>query len=386
MIFYTLKESNLFQLLVTLAAGCCSYIVCFLLIWLISKRIQFFQLNKKLIEQSLLFFLLIIGLIIMGIFQMCFIFDLGETYNYSKWYKRSFGPFGDGFPFAILLLSSFGFFLKSNALIVVAFAVIMLSGGRMIIAVSLLQMLLFYIYSSVRPSRGVMLSFILVPVFIYILTLIISNQITESFKEKVSRYVNSELYFISNNLAGRGACQTFEKGIKTQLLNPLNQRFITFVGGLWMTIKGGYPGNLYPNTSEKFADFMIAENPFAINDFLGLNWADWYRCGQVQNAYLNVGSGYGPLGLSLTIFFYFYTSFVGCRQLKNHLDQTPFRSLTVFFIFLSFFNQTQPWIQSGSLMLFLSGVAAAHIFRIEYSSRIRCNHKYKSYTNADAIY
>lgn len=138
-----------------------------------------------------------------------------------------------------------------------------------------------------------------------------------------------------------------------------------------MTLQGGFAGSTYPGTAEKFADFIMQHNPFGMNEKFGWGWSDWQRAGAIQNAYLSIGSGYGLIGFILTTIFYFYTSIIGLNCLRCNHDKSPLRALILFFIFLSFLNQTQPWIQSGSLVLFFSGLAATHIWRIKLKTESR---------------
>lgn len=364
-------ESNLFQVLMTLLAGGGFYYIFCSLITAAQVNKNGMQTQEKALEKPLLYLVLFVTAILTTVFLVSFLFDLGETYQYSRWYKRSFGPFGDGFPFSLLLVLAFGFYLRSSATIVLALTLILVSGGRMVIASALLLMGFILIKSGIRFNKITVLKFVFLPFIFYFLALLISNQLIEdSVKQSIGQYVKA-LTGIENKPQGQGACRTYDNCIETQVGTPFRQRLTTSAAGLWMTLQGGYPGALYPGTPEKFADFMMTHNPFRLNDRFDLEWSDWQKAGAVQNPYLNVGSGYGPLGLTLCMLFYFCTSVVGYRQLRNRSDKKPFMALTVFFIFLSIVNQTQPWIQSGSLLLFLSGVAAAHIWITETLSRLR---------------
>lgn len=360
-----LFQSNLFQVLITLFSGFSLYAISY---WFVVCRTSSGQ--RERLDRVFNFLVRFVILYIVAVIIVSFIFDLGETYQYLTWYKRSFGIFGDGFPFILILFLIFGFYVYSNAIIAITLSVSLLVGSRIVLIASVICVLCFYIAKFVtRPTKTTLL-FIIVPCFIYFGSLVVSNHFVSDDSKHQAAMVFSKLITMKKNHAGHAACETSEKCLKTQVASPIKQRLITSGAGLWMTMQGGFSGPAYPGSRKEFADFMMRYNPFGFNDKFNLSWREWYRAGAIQHPYLNIGSGYGPIGFAVCMFFYLYTSFVGYKNIRGGLDQTQFRSFTVFFIFLVLINQTQPWIQSGSLLLFVSGIAAAHIWIIEISNRL----------------
>jgi hypothetical protein len=161
-------------------------------------------------------------------------------------------------------------------------------------------------------------------------------------------------------IEGGGACADVRKCFSTQVANALNQRIATGVAGLWMTVEGGYHGARFPGTAEKFADLMMTKNPWGVNDIFGMTRERWIRTGGVQLAFLHFSSGYGPLGLLAVVLIFCGLSVVAVRQPAS-ADTSCWRALSSFFVLLVFCNQSQPWLQGGSILLFVSGIAATHI-------------------------
>ena len=91
----------------------------------------------------------------------------------------------------------------------------------------------------------------------------------------------------------------------------------------------------------------------------------------VHNPYLHIGSGYGPAGLLIMLSFFLTTSFVGFKNYKRGLDNDGFQFLTFWFIALTFLAQATPWFQAESEHVFLSGIAAAHIWIIELRVQLK---------------
>jgi hypothetical protein len=108
---------------------------------------------------------------------------------------------------------------------------------------------------------------------------------------------------------------------------------------------------------------MTQANPWGVNDVFSIGWPLWERIGQVQNPYLRFGSGYGPLLLTALILLFSAVCYFGIRNLRAG-EKSPEVAFTLFYIINVVFNQTQPWIASGSLILFSMGFCAGHIMWI----------------------
>ncbi len=358
--FLTLSvfKSNLAQIIITYLLGVLSY--CFVLT--ISNRLIAHRISQKTqIKKSLEVILTLALMFISSIIFISFIFNLGETYSYSTWYKRSFGPFGDGFPFTLILFLSFGVYLKNRFLVITSLSTSLLFGGKMVIIISIVNVVFLPLKLGVKLSQIDIIKLLGLPLLVYFLALTISNHFISQDSKTTIKYHYKNIFNTKKKVGGHNACDTIEKCVKTQIKRSVQQRLVTTLAGAWMTFKNGFPGSRYPGTPEKFADFMMHHNPYGLNDIFDLDRSFWLKAGAIQNAYFNFGSGYGIFAFMFVLSFYTITSTIGFRQLDSDI-KSPLNSLTVFFITLALFNQTQPWIQSGSLILYLSGVSATHIW------------------------
>jgi len=350
--------SNLAQIVITLLAGAATYYSTrvFNHALISNKLLQASQI-KKIFEAIAILVLIFLSVTIL----ISFLFDLGETYIYSEWYKRSFGPFGDGFPFTLIMILNFGLYSTNRFLIITSLSTIMLIGGKMVIIASFINIAIFHKKSKIKISATDTLKYLAVPLLIYFSTLTISNYLISDQTKIISQDYFSAILNIENKSRGFNACNKFEKCIKTQINSATKQRLVTTLAGAWMTLEGGFPGSGYPGTPEKFADFMISKNPYGLNETFNLDRIFWLKAGAVQNPYFNFGSGYGLIGFFSILLFYIVTSINGYRLLDSN-DHPILNFLILYFISLVFLNQTQPWIQAGSLTLYLSGISAAHIW------------------------
>jgi hypothetical protein len=310
-----------------------------------------------------------------------FIFNLGEVYQYSYWYKRTFFVFGDGFPFVLILPLIIFARHGSWRFLSITFLSLFLLGGRMVLAASMIAMVVVAVESKMRRHFLVkVLKSIELALFVYFVALIFSNFLQEEGGEnrfqsnfnpltsKIEKYFDININI--NNVRGRGNSSSFEKLYNTQIHSPLRQRIFSTIGGAWMTFQGGFRGAAYPSTPEKFADLMIASNPYGINEKYSITWNEWQRMRAVQHPYFNFGSGYGWVGMGILLLFFCCLCLVGITNISSGRDSGLWSSLTIYFIFTVIINQTQPWIQSGSILLFLLGLCAAHILMV-FSQRHR---------------
>lgn len=351
-------KSNLVQIIITFSLGTATYISILLISNILARKtaLQETQIKKSLEAITILF-----SIILSGVIFISFLFNLGETYIYSNWYKRSFSSFGDGFPFSLLLILNFGFYSKNRFLIISSLSAILMCGGKMVIVASAINITILHIFSKIKLRRIDLAKYLLVPLLVYFSTLVISNHVIPRELHEFVGQIYSDATNFNNQASGIGACENIDACIETQLNSAIKQRLATTAAGVWMTLEGGFPGKAYPGTAEKFADFMIVHDPYGMNEDFDLDRSFWLNAGAVQNPYFNFGSGYGPIGFFSILSLYSITFIVGLRQLQSN-NTTLLNTLTVFLLMLALFNQTQPWIQSGSLLLYLSGISAAHIW------------------------
>lgn len=372
-----LEASNLVQICATFACG----ILCFAVYSFVTHH----QLPTAAGTERLRFqgdvvvghLISAFGIFSSAIIGFCFLFDLGETYNYSAWYKRSFGPFGDGFPFALILPLTYAYHRRSFYLFALTLTALVLAGGRMVLLFALIAVLFQAVVNKRTDPWHYILKGGVIALCAYFVLVFISNFEFASLKigvqeeiEDVANQPGSSMIPLIKELvpvkpvSGR-VCETAKNCIRTQVSWPLRQRIASSIAGLWMTFEGNFSGKNYPGTRDKFADLMMGRNPWGINHHFGMDRTDWLRTGGVQNPYLKFSSGYGPLSLPLIIGLFLTSAYVGFRQLWSGRDRSMFSVWTIFLISLVVLNQTQPWIQSGSFILFLSGIATAYIWSVE---------------------
>lgn len=360
-------SSNAVQLAATLMAGVLTYLILFC-----TPKLQSWSrldVSRRFVtDKPFVFSLEIVGVGLLFIIISCFLFDLSETYYYSDFYKRSFGPFGDGFPFVYLFLLNIGFFAGRKRLVIIAVILSLLSGSKIVLT-SLILSIVFLKFITPKMSLGVGAKhYLFTPIATYILLLLLSNFVfTDKLKENVQNYIQNIVTVESKSL-GRGACKSVNKCMDTQIASAAKQRIITSKAGIWMTHQGKFGGAEYPGTAKKFADFMMYHNPYGMNERYDLDWNFWASAGGVQHPYINIGSGYGYIGLIIILVLFFGTAFRGLKHLCSkgkYPDYTD--GFTVFFVSLVFLNQTQQWVQSASILLFLSGFCMAHIWKLKPS-------------------
>lgn len=303
-----------------------------------------------------------------------FLFDLGETYQYSYWYKRSFSYLGDGFPFIAIMLLAFHLQKQSRTYAALALSVLVLSGGKMVMLSALLTMAYIKRIGRACEIRRDFFWPMAASFAVYFSALAASNVlIPTSLKVELNEYIATHLLpqrASHDAREGRAACQTIERCYSSQLILPFRQRVTSSFAGAWMTLQGGFRGAAYPNTPSEFADFMMEHNPWGINERFGMTWDDWRRTRSVQNPYLNFGSGYGLTGLVILAALFWSLAVLGLRNIRHGHDRVPWSALSIYHVMLVFFNQTQPWMQGGSLLLFFAGVSSAHIL-LTYAANSR---------------
>lgn len=311
----------------------------------------------------------VIAWVLWTVLTLSLLFQVGEVYFYHDFYARVFFIFGDSIPTVIAFFCLYAVAKNKSNLVYISFIALFITGGKATFLL-LILMLLQYSYWANKRSLKFHISVIkyFVVGFLISLLLISLSRLIENttYQKAIAETSNSHLinagFLDANKLSSNhhGACPSLEVCAETQLINALKQRYYSSIGGAWMTTQGGYKGQLYPNTPDKFAALMMAANPWGVNDRYGLNYEDWKKIGQIQNAYLNFGSGYGPWMLGVLIFILSIGCYMAVSNLK-YGEGPEGIAISVFFLVNIIFNHSQSWLHSGSLILILLGFCAAHI-------------------------
>lgn len=344
----TVFSSNLVRLCATFASGAGLYFLC-----------HRYQKIVNLVGYLLSF----------GIF-FSFLFNVGEVYAYSDYYKRAFFVFGDDVTTVIILFFCYNVLIGNTILSILLAASIFLSGGK--VSFVLLLIMIFAIYSLNKKNNNLIkkkfLKYIAIGLFVYAVMLKVSgiaeySGLSGVVREFVSQPIFKTVIVFPSDYTlsrGSGACTTLSRAVDTQINAPILQRYYSSLAGLWMTLEGGYRGERYPSSSEDFANLMIQENPWGMNDRYGLNFSDWKKMGVPQNPYLHFGSGYGVWLLGALVMVFFVIGVVAVFNLLEG-ESGPSIVFSIFFIVIVIFDQTQSWITSGSPILILLGFCAYHI-------------------------
>jgi len=147
------------------------------------------------------------------------------------------------------------------------------------------------------------------------------------------------------------------------IIAPLKIRALSIIAGTWMTSQGGYSRELAVSTPEKFADLIYNSNPYGVNDSFNLTYDDWLLTGGVHNAYLGIGSSYGPFALGALIIFIFFIIIIGWRHKSNsYFYNTCFS----YFLVVTIFNQSQQYVQAYNFELIVLSFCGAYVFNKAY--------------------
>ncbi len=301
--------------------------------------------KQKIIDISIIFvfFMIIVS----------FLLDIGEVYRYSGIYKRAYWYFGDDITTIISVFAIYYVIAEKKYMVFLAILSMFLSGGKVAILLLFIQYsLILFLHKSNRVNvsylfwKNIFLS--LVAYFFLIAAspaaIWVGSQSLESFSAS-----HKEIH-LEQTKRGRGNCPDLESCFETNIKRPFFTRAYGAVAGLWMTQKGGYSGSRFPNTAEKFADLMIEENPWGINDRYQISREDWRTIGTIQTPYLQFGAGYGPSYLTALLFGIAVACVVGIWNLVRN-ERSAGDAFTVFFIVNAIFNQSQPWLIPGPLLM-----------------------------------
>lgn len=320
-----------------------------------------------------------------GVF-ISFFFLVGEVYIYSDSYRRAFLIFGDSITTVLGFLFLYSIAAKRNSIALLAISAVFMSGGKASIILLLLMLCIFMIFQRrwyERHAETVRIgSLFLLGVSVYFILqyLSISLMNTSAFTfargniiqgVEIVRQISLTNRTTQRAPGGSGAddyrlpnfgtaCASTSSCLQTQFAGPLSQRYYTGLAGLWMTLQGGFPGSLYPGTSDEFADLMVTADPWSMNERYGLTWDDWERMGGVQSSYLAFSSGYGPLALLMLFLIFFTIAYLAWQNLRAGESDTS-AAFSIFFIVTVVANWTQSWLMSGSFILMLLGLCACRI-------------------------
>ena len=346
----TLLSSNLVQLGMTASAGMVVYLA-----W---------RGGAKIVISAFSWFLCL-GILFGAIT------GLGETYIYSTYYRRSFFYFGDLVPMVVNFVFLFAIITGRTGLAYLAATAAILSGGKAaLLLLGVMVAVLALLHRFEQPklwrrfasaiSAGLVVYGVLIGVSA--LTQSAPDELLGRLAETTEDWggASDRLRDNSSDANHRGACPTIDVCAKTQLIEPLKMRYFSALGGLWMTMQGGFRSERYPSTAEMFSELMTAANPFGINDIYGLTSNDWHRIGSVQSPYLAFGAGYGPWLLATLLIMLFG---IGLLAMSNLLagERGLSAAFSIFYLVTIVLNQTQSWINSASYGLVLVGFCATHI-------------------------
>lgn len=307
-------------------------------------------------------------------------FDLGETYRYSLLYKRNFFVFGDEISSALVAFLLVA--IATQATVCAGFigAGLLITGGKVALVMTAAALALLTYLGGIRWQTKKVLISVLLAAGLYMAANWISlaeglgttptslQQTTATPTPAAPATLRSQLIATLQtwgiNIDGifydtRSVCDTVDKCLNSQIQGTLADRGIGIVGGLWMTLEGGYGGAGYPNSATKFADLMIGANPFGINTAYNITHADWQRVGRPENALANVGSSYGLLGFGALLWAMLWMIFLAIDVLRTS-PQLAERVFASYIIVMFGLNQLQayvmPWHYVFAVLLIACGV------------------------------
>lgn len=302
-----------------------------------------------------------------------FLCGIGEVYSYSQYYRRAFFVYGDDITTVIVLFFLFSVVSKNELLGVATSAAMFMSGGKISFILLLLMLLILVSIPGEKKNRKPLLhgfaSYAALGLTVYVSTLAVSAlwtklDVSKRFGSSYFEVISDAVDIRNTPYAGTGACKELSLlgCMKKQASRAIVQRYYSSLAGLWMTLEGGY-WDRYPATFSEFADLMMRENPWGMNDRYGLEWSDWKKMGVSQNPYLRFGSGYGPWLLGALVLIFALIGTIGISNLIK--GEGGIAALfTIYFVVNVLFNQTQSWTTSGSNVLMLLGFCSIHIILV----------------------
>ena len=343
---YSLLNSNIIQLGMTALFGAGLYLI----------------LSKFPVLIKFLIYLICCGIILSALF------NIGEVYIYSDFYKRAFFYFTDDITTILMVCLMWSLWRRNHFTAGIVSIAMFLSGGKVAFVLFVIALSAFWFINK-HSFRTPLLRVLLCGLAGYIVINTSSYQIKKYNFSENSVYLEKAISFLSKKKAKEHyqSCTSVKKCLKTQFGQSLMSRYLSSVAGLWMTLQGGFAGKAYPNTKYKFAALMMKANPWGINDSYNLTYHHWRVMKGVQNPYLAFGAGYGPWLLLLLILIFAAIGYCAISNLRHgEAGEASLWSIT--FLVIVIFNQTQSWLKSGSIILILLGFCVAHIL-ITYLKR-----------------
>ncbi|MBX4920020.1 hypothetical protein HJA76_09900 [Rhizobium bangladeshense] len=292
------------------------------------------------------------GVVVAVLIHFSFLFDVGEVYSYSDFYKRAFWYFGDDVTTCLAAAYIWSLLSRRPKLGCALATAILLSGGRIGVILVIIQIGWLYF----RPNlnyRGLFKTVALTiatAVSVYYFSVIVSPTMISVGNEVGYQLGSNEPWFQKTT---NGADCIDDKCFEYKVKRPLRIRVYGAIAGLWMTLDGGYPGLRFPNTPEKLADLMTEANPWGLNDRLGITRQDWLMVGTIQSPYLQFGAGYGPFFLIAAMSMIGLIGVVGFRNLVAQPGE-PGSAFAIFFVVNAIFNQTQAWLLPGPILFVMA--------------------------------
>ncbi|MBB2670674.1 UNVERIFIED_ORG: hypothetical protein GGE44_000215 [Rhizobium esperanzae] len=327
---FQIVESNAVQMLLVSFAGVIAYGIYTFRPWLLALA----------------------GVVVAILIHFSFLFDVGEVYSYSDFYKRAFWYFGDDVTTCLAAAYIWSLLSRRPKLGCVLATAILLSGGRIGIILVIIQIGLLYF----RPNlnyRGLFTTVALTiatAVSVYYSSVLVSPTMISVGNEVAYQLGSTEPWFQKTT---NGADCLGDYCLEYKVKRPLRMRVYGAIAGLWMTLDGGYPGSRFPNTPEKLADLMTEANPWGLNDRLGITRQDWLMVGTIQSPYLQFGAGYGPYFLIAAMSIIGLICVVGFLNLIAQPGESG-SAFAIFFIVNAIFNQTQAWLLPGPILFVMA--------------------------------
>lgn len=316
---------------------------------------------------------------------LSFLFTMGEVYQYTPYYKRAFAVFGDDVATVIVFLALGALFYNRPGWFYMAVTALALTVGKtsiILFAIGLAVLIAIHRGQRVKMLKRTVAA-VLIAVVFYFAAGGISNLPTAQrwgvqavaavngleAPNPVNPYTIAELnkqirqqdgWLYAGIIQHANACPAALTCFTQQSRQAMRGRIISSIGGLWMTLQGGFRGEEYPNTPDEFADMMMQANPWGINDRLQLTREQWYNMAMPQNPFLHFGSGYGWLGLLALLLAWGAVVVIGIRNIV-HGQRGEGTVYPVYFAVIVLLNHTQTYITSFSSLLFTLGLCTGMI-------------------------
>ncbi|MBB3353303.1 hypothetical protein FHT70_003249 [Rhizobium sp. BK049] len=292
------------------------------------------------------------GVVVALLIHFSFLFDVGEVYSYSDFYKRAFWYFGDDVTTCLAAVYIWSLLSRRPKLGCVLATAILLSGGRIGIVLVIIQIGLLYFGPNLH-YRGLFTTVALTiatAIPVYYSSVLVSPTMISVGNEVAYQLGSNKTWFQKTT---NGADCIGDNCFEYKIKRPLRIRIYGAVAGLWMTLDGGYPGSRFPNTPEKLANLMTEANPWGLNDRLNITREDWLMVGTIQSPYLQFGAGYGPFFLIAAMSIIGLICVVGFRNLLAQPGESG-SAFAIFFIVNAIFNQTQAWLLPGPILFVMA--------------------------------